>query len=335
MKTTIEDIARASGVSKATVSYVLNRKRSSLGLSAQTINKVLNVSRKLKYRPDLVAVALSEQKNIPLSILLLSPWLHSQFSDFMAQVSHALEYMASGVRLKLAYELYHVNDLRKILRSAKCAKFDAVIVLGSTHEDNAFLRKNCENFKNVVMLNREIEGYPCSYGNDYEVCAEMARRIVSRGYYQKYVIASGAMPTHCEEKRIGGFQSALKKVSGNVSAFEFEDELSLEEQIVTLYESFGSQKKVLYFIPQYHPAAFLMQFLRQKGINVPEEAGIACYDSHSLLTDFISPALTTVDPNIVEMTKQALALAQGIKNGKIPRSVVTKGIFVPGGSAIF
>jgi len=94
MKTTMEDVARTSGVSKATVSYVLNQKCSSLGLSSQTILKVLDASRKLHYRPDLVAVALSRQKSIPLSVLILSPWLHSQFSDFMAQVSRTLERMS-------------------------------------------------------------------------------------------------------------------------------------------------------------------------------------------------------------------------------------------------
>ena len=149
MKTTIEDIARASGVSKATVSYVLNNKRSSLGLSAQTVAKVLNVSKELKYRPDLVAVALSEQKNVPLSLLILSPWLHTQFSDFMAQVSHVLEKTTLEMRLKPTYELYHAGSLRKALRPARCVKFDAVIIIGTSDEDDAFLRKNREKFRRI------------------------------------------------------------------------------------------------------------------------------------------------------------------------------------------
>lgn len=47
MKMAMEDVARTSEVSKATVLYVLNQKCSSMGLSSQAIMKVLYVSRRL------------------------------------------------------------------------------------------------------------------------------------------------------------------------------------------------------------------------------------------------------------------------------------------------
>ena len=57
---TMEDVARACGLSKATVSYVLNNKRGMFQLSAATVRKVLEESRRLDYRPDQVARALAE-----------------------------------------------------------------------------------------------------------------------------------------------------------------------------------------------------------------------------------------------------------------------------------
>jgi len=335
MKTTMEDIARTSGVSKATVSYVLNQKRSSLGLSSQTIMKVLDASRKLNYRPDLVAVALSKQKNIPLSILILSPWLHSQFSDFMAQVSKTLEEATRELRMKLAYELYYAGSLSKTLKSAKCAKYDAVFVLGSTQEDNAFLKKKHALFANVVMLNRSVEGYSCSYGNDAEACMEMAGRIASRGYYRKYVVASSSEPTHCEEKRVAGFLEGLKKNGMDATVAVMESVSSPEQQVMSLTDRFWTGEKILFFIPQYHPAALLLRLFQKMGVRVPEEVGIASYDHHSLLSTFLSPELTTIDPNINAMTCEALNLAEEIKNGKKARNSITAGTFIPGGSVIF
>ncbi len=334
MKTTIEDIARASGVSKATVSYVLNNKRSSLGLSAQTVARVLNVSKELKYRPDLVAVALSEQKNVPLSLLILSPWLHTQFSDFMAQVSHVLEKTTLEMRLKPTYELYHAGSLRKALRPARCVKFDAVIIIGTSDEDDAFLRKNREKFRNIILLNREVEGYPCSIGNDYEASAELARRIAAAKYYGRYVILHAEKISACEQKRIDGFRDALKK--GGETDIRIHESIasdSFDKLCGSLLEQ-HFREKTLYFIPQYYPAARFLKYLRQKGFSVPQDVGVAAYDSHSLLTDFLSPALTTVDPRIADMTRQALLLARGIKDGKRVSGKVTEPVFESGESAV-
>lgn len=333
MKTTLEDIARVSGVSKATVSYVLNNKRSTLGLSAQTIARVLQVSKDLKYRPDLVAVALSEQKNVPLSLLILSPWLHTQFSDFMAQVSHVLETTALEMRLKPTYELYHAGTLNKVLRPARCAKFDAVIVIGSSDADDAFLRRNREKFSNIILLNREVEGYPCSAGNDYEASFELARRITSAAYYQRYVILHSEKISTCEQKRIDGFCAALKRAGEmDVRIHQGVAADSVDTQCRTLFEQHYCEK-TLFFIPQYYPAARFLRLLCRRGIAVPQAVGIAAYDGHSLLTDFLSPSLTTMDPGIAAMTRGALQLANAVKEGKPLFGKITAAAFVPGESA--
>lgn len=335
MKTTLEDIALASGVSKATVSYVLNNKRSSLGLSEQTIAKVLNVSRELNYRPDLVAVALSELKNVPLSLLILSPWLHSQFSDFMVQVSRVLEANTLPMRLKLTYELYQSGNLRKVLRPARSQKFNAVIVIGTSDEDDVFLRKNREKFPNAVLLNREVDGYAGVRGNDYEASAELARRISAAGYYERYVIFNSGNISDCELKRIDGFRDVLEHAGvQDIRIFEGSSTVPPTDYPEQLYTRFFKEK-TLYFIPQYYQAACFLKYLQMRKIAVPESAGVAAYDSHSLLTHFLSPSLTTVDPKIGEMTSAALQLAKGIKEGKQVSREVIRSAFVPGESAVY
>ena len=266
--------------------------------------------------------------------MILSPWLHTQFSDFMAQVSHVLEKTTLEMRLKPTYELYHAGSLRKALRPARCVKFDAVIIIGTSDEDDAFLRKNREKFRNIILLNREVEGYPCSIGNDYEASAELARRIAAAKYYGRYVILHAEKISACEQKRIDGFRDALKK--GGETDIRIHESVasdSFDKLCGSLLEQ-HFREKTLYFIPQYYPAARFLKYLRQKGISVPQDVGVAAYDSHSLLTDFLSPALTTVDPRIADMTRQALLLARGIKDGKRVSGKVTEPVFESGESAV-
>ncbi len=334
MKVTMEDIAKLSGVSKATVSYVLNQKRSSLGLSSRTVMKVLETSHKLNYRPDSVAVALSQQKGLPLSLLILSPWLYTQFSDFMAQVNKTLSSESERQPLKVSYELFHPGLLQKNLTVSKTSKFNVVLVLGTASEDNLFLQRHQKKFSNIVLLNREVSGYPCSYGNDREACQAMSERIAGCGYYHRYVLGCSKNPSHCEEKRIQGFAEGLKKHNVNYDFFDLDDVLTPEQQVLEMYSHYRIEHPALFFLPQYHPAALLLRLFQKIGVAVPEEAGIACYDRHSLLSDFLRPELTTIDPNIGEMTRNALEIAQAIKEGSKAENRISYGVFVPGGTSI-
>ena len=334
MKATIEVIAKKCGVSKATVSYVLNNKKSSLGLSPQTIEKVLKVSKELNYRPDLVAVALAEKKNLPLSLLVLTPWLYAQFSDFMAQVNAVMKDYADEYLLKTVYELFEIGNLARILKSPRCAKFDAVLVIGTSDQDNQFLVRSRDKLKNVVLLNRDVPGFPCASGNDREGAAELAERIIGAGYYEQFIICNNSSATCCERERIKGFADALRK-NADVEPvlYNLEPALPAEAQMMRLLAE-RDGKRTLYFMTQYYPAAQLNEVAVRRGIRVPEEIGIAAYDNHSLLKEFVKPALTTIDPKIREMALEALRLARCLKDGNKAKGRITEGVFVPGESAI-
>ena len=334
MKVTMEDVAKLSGVSKATVSFVLNRKRSSLGLSSRTVMKVLETSRKLNYRPDAVAVALSQRKSLPLNLLILSPWLYTQFSDFMAQVNHTLSALSIETPLKVSYELFYPGLLQKVLTPSRSSRFDVVLVLGTAPEDHLFLQKKRQKFPNIVLLNRDVPGYCCSYGNDYEACSAMAERICAGGHYRRFVLGHCKKPSHSEEKRIKGFLAGLQKHDVIIEHCELDVESSPQQQVIALYALHRPDLPSVFFLPQYYPAALLLRLVQKNGVAVPEQAGIACYDYHSLLSNFLQPELTTIDPDIATMTRQAVTMAQQIKGGGRGESCISNGIFVPGGTTI-
>jgi LacI family transcriptional regulator len=334
LKVTMDDIAKLSGVSKATVSLVLNQKRSSLALSSRTVMKVLETSRKLNYRPDAVAVALSQRKNLPLTLLVLSPWLYSQFSDFMAQVNRTLSALSSEFPLKVSYELFHPGLLQKVLTPARSSRFDAVLVLGTVPQDHQFLQKKQQAFTNIVLLNRDVPGYCCSYGNDDEACSAMADRIFAGGHYRRCVLGFNDKPSLNEEKRLKGFLAGLQKYDPIVEHCALDSELPPEQRVTGLYALHRPDLPTVFFLPQYYPAALLLKLFSKHGVAVPEQAGIACYDCHSLLSNFLQPELTTIDPDITTMTRHALAMARQIKAGESAESCMVNGVFVPGGTTV-
>ncbi len=332
MKATLDDVAHASGVSKAAASYVLNNKKSSFGISPQTVRRVLEESVRLKYRPDAVAVALAGLKSEPLSIQILSPWLQSQFSDFMFQAEQAIQSFSRERKLHVDYQLYTAGRLQKSLKPVKCGKYDAVFVLGTSIEDDDFLDKSKGLFRNLILLNRFRDGYPCSCGNDEEACMKMARRLLAGNYYRKYVFTVNAKTSHREQLRISGYRKAFSGL-GSDKYEEFScsgDEQSFSKHLL---DRFGTSR-VCFIFTQYCQAARLLNMANRSGVRIPLDIGIAGFDQHSLLRDFLTPSLTTIDPKVYAMTRTSLEMALEMKAGKTPESQVTPAEIIEGGSAV-
>ena len=69
MSTTIYDIAQRSGVTTATVSVVLNNKKSRIGVSDATRKRVLQAAEDLNYRPSFSARSLARGRTFTLGLL--------------------------------------------------------------------------------------------------------------------------------------------------------------------------------------------------------------------------------------------------------------------------
>ncbi len=337
-KTTINDVALASGVSKATVSYVLNNKSSKIDLPIQTINRVLAVSKELDYRPNQVAVAFAKQRKRPLSILLLSPWLYMYYSNFMEQVNITLNKLSDEIELKMVYELYNCGKLSAAMRPAKFTKYDAVIIIGTSHEDDSFLIKNHEKYKNIILLNRIINGYTCVYSNDREITCSVADAIAQQQYYGNYVIVSGGNTSYVSNLRLEGYREGLKR---NVSEIRiFEEHINDEKINVLEYINVGNlidkykNERTCYLFIRYNPAArFLTEAIR-RNIIIPEEIGIVGYDNDSLINIFLTKKLTTIDSRITEMTRSAINLAHKMKEGINTESVMVSAEIIKGETAL-
>ena len=85
-KVTIKDVAKAAGVSTATVSYVINN-RTDIKLTDETRKKVLQVIHLLDYSPNQAAKALTVRK----ILIVFSEVMRNSRSTFSSYDSQTLE----------------------------------------------------------------------------------------------------------------------------------------------------------------------------------------------------------------------------------------------------
>ena len=314
-KITISDVAAAAGVSTATVSYILNKRQSDFKISTETTLRVLEICQKLNYKKNEVAVLLANCRKNPVRLLVLSPWLYSQFSDFMVQFNIVMHRWESAGKVTATYGAYSEDGFGRALRSSVLKKYDAVLLLGTSCNGDKWLMRNQEKLANVILVNRNLPGFCSIYGNDQQAMETLCSRI-DVDHYRHFISFVTHRNSYCERCRHQGFVSGIGKPVKTLIN-EYENAWTRTREL--LDEKSGG---VLVFLPSYTLAARLLKSAVAAGVNVPQELGIVTYDQHSLLYDFITPELTTVDPRLDLIAEAAIDIACKFRNDRKVRSTV-------------
>ncbi len=323
---TIDDVAEESGISRTTVSYILNGKCANFQISAATIRKVAETAIRLNYQKEKAQNALDGLEQDRISVLVLSPWLYAQHSDFMAQLHPAFKAMEERFRFEFVYMQYHSGQLGKVLRPMIFARYDAVVITGTSDEDNAYLSRNREKLSRVILLNRRVEGILSVSGNDRQATYELGCRLCAGRQYDKVLIVSD-QNSWCSQFRKEGMLQAAQEANLPVEVWEL-DAQAMTDQTLQQVEAFLGDRGLVFFT-QYQPAAMLL-------IRQPQATpcrGIACYDEDKSIRRFLPRQLTTLDPYVTEMAKEAAQMAKRLKAGEQPESVVIPAGLIAGQTA--
>ncbi len=152
-KPTMQDIANAAGVSKATVSMVLNKKDDSI--SQGTRERILAIADELQYIPNSIARSLSTNKSGTIGIML-----PDITNPFFSQIARAVEDAAS----KYDYNVIFCNMDNDMDKEVKYTKLlvsklvDGVIFVtgGRSPESVNILEGNQIPF---VFVDRNVQGF--------------------------------------------------------------------------------------------------------------------------------------------------------------------------------
>lgn len=316
-KITIVDVAKRAGVSKATVSAVINAKQT---VKPTTRNHVLEVMKELHFRPKGVARNL-RNADIDKSIGLIIKDLSYPF--YTAIAIGAKEYAnGKGYSVIVASSENDHQGEKKIthLFSAKDIKgaIIAPLVEGAAEIEHLF-RLKMINYPFVLLEDvRGIQANVVAIDN-LRAIKKAVKYLMENGHSKIVHFAGPPASSHTQE-RIEGFRDAF---SESTLAFH-------QDMIVSVgsrhEESYGATEK--YFKnrdPKDYPTAIVcfndqqalavMTALRDLGIRVPEDISIVGNDDISYASSYPIP-LTTIRAPQHEIGKTAAEIL--IRNVESP-----------------
>ncbi|MBQ9338123.1 MAG: LacI family DNA-binding transcriptional regulator [Lentisphaeria bacterium] len=272
---TMNDIAEKAGVSRTTVSFVLNRRcHRDQRISESVQKRVLDTAKKLGYiRNDLV-LSMVTGRSHAIGIV-------ADFKDFMFPIirGYAQEAQNHGYSIRL---FQVADDLESALTKAIQARVDAIVCLGVS---NAAAKNIPERFFNMGIPITGISGtdHPGHSSFDQQgSAAAMTEYLVQCGY-RKIICYGGnyrRMP-----QREAGYREVMKKHHLPPTVVKF-DEAAPDDLI--------DEKPDAVFCGDDYLACRLLQTAYRRGIVIPEVFGVAGFGNTSA-GQYSSPALTTVD----------------------------------------
>jgi DNA-binding LacI/PurR family transcriptional regulator len=318
-RVTTHDIAREAGVSRTTVSHILNN-HPGIMLSLKTRKRVLAAARKLGYVPNSAAQMLVTGRSRTIGLILPRPDLISVdvfVPMMMVGINEACR--ARGYRL-LMEAIQDPADADAYLDLAKSKRIDGLIVINPRKGDAA-LRKVIESKFPVLIFGSA--GHPQENSiatQDGEASCRATTHLISLGHERIAHISYAPLVYLPARKRLEGYRAALKRAN-----LPFHRKLFAEGDF-SCESGYRAMRQIL-ALNCYPTALFAgndtlamgaMKALGEAGLSIPKDFAVVGYDDIPTAA-FTCPPLTTIRSHAFEQGKllgeAAIALVDGQEIG--------------------
>ena len=302
---TINDVAQRAGVSKSTVSHVLNNTRF---VEDATRLKVLDAIKALNYRPSSIARSLVKKQTSTIGLLI------SDVSNpFYHEVIHGVESVAleNGYDIFLCNTHYDLNQAMKFVQSLEDKLVDGVLCMTSSLSRDIITELSSNNIPMVVLdwNASEIKDIAATISIDFSKgIFEAVKYLVELGHKQ-FAHVSGPLDFWTSRLRRDLFLNALSESGIDPQrALIIEGNLRINggrralEKIVTV-----DPQPTAVFTANDLMALGIVWAAKDYNLQIPQDLSIIGLDDIELSTQ-ITPPLTTVSLPRYEIGSQAMQM---------------------------
>ena len=298
---TLRDVSEASGVSEMTVSRVL---RGRGDVSATTRDKVLQAAKELGYVPNKIAGALASQR-VNLVAVIIPSMSNMVFPEVMTGINSVLE----GTELQPVVGItdYLPEKEEQVLYQMLSWRPSGVILAGLEHSEASCAMLRSAGIPVVEIM--DVDGTPIdtAVGISHRRAGHQMAQAILKAGYKKIGFMGTKMPLdHRARKRFEGFTEALAKAGIEVSDQEFYSggsALAKGRDMTKDMLERTPDLDFLYYSNDMIGAGGLLHLL-EKGINIPQDIGMAGFNGVDLL-DGLPLQLATMDTCRKEVGKIA------------------------------
>jgi DNA-binding LacI/PurR family transcriptional regulator len=288
------DVAKKAGVSRTTVSFVLNNVPG-VSISDATRKKVLDTARSLNYHPNAAGRKLVSGKSNTVGLVLCqSP--EQVFADaFLPQVILGVEQAALEHGFHVMLKQVEPDDTEGYIRLINENHVDGIILSGPRQDDKEIVRLHREGVP-IMLMGQLPDTHIPFVDIDAAAGAETAvRHLIDLGHRRVALITNASLSYTSAQQRRHGYLKALSE-----SGMQMDENL-IQEGNYTPASGFAAMQMLLenspipsaVFIASDVVAMGAILAIRRAGLSIPDDVAIVGFDDIPL-SEYFDPPLTTI-----------------------------------------
>ena len=317
MKLTINDIARLAGVSKTTVSRVINNKPD---VNSEVRDRINNIIKKNGYHPNAAAVAIAKQRSHTIAMILPNEFKYvfgnSYYTEVIYTIMHRLEQ-------HVYYLLFVLPSNERYMEIVKQSRVDGFVILTSNLIHIDVIKYLIDNkMPCVSVANMESFDIPTYEINNVAAGKLATEYLISKGHHKIAFIGNDQF--YSFRNRQKGYQQAL-----NGAKIHYRKDYVINIATSDMKGGFNALRHIIKIKDMPSAVICCNDFTAQGVIKACADAKLVIPDDISLMSfdnsaanEFLVPRLTTVDQSAVPKAELATdMLLSYIEKGIKPMSV--------------
>ncbi len=310
-RATIRDVAEKAGVSKSTVSHVINGTRF---VEEETKQRVLHVIEELGYRPSVVARSLTTNRTKTIGIIVSDTSNHF-FGELIRGIENILS--AQDYSLLVCNTDETLEREEHYLNLLLAQQVDGIIAAATSQYWKALELVEMKHLP-LVFVDRAFEGMDSHYfvGVNNYTGAYLGTQHLIRCGHQTIGALAGFQRLSSMRERLAGFRQALQDHHLPVH----------EEWIVssTLTPESGRESATRILSQPDRPEALFISnnflslgtllALNDLGLNCPRDVGLVSFDDHPWAA-VSNPPLTVVRQPVLDIGERAAQILLSLLDG--------------------
>ncbi|WNX83274.1 LacI family DNA-binding transcriptional regulator [Agathobaculum sp. NTUH-O15-33] len=294
---TISEIAREAGVSKSTVSRVLNSKPDVL---PETKQRVMEIVEKYGFQPSVYAISMSQKRCNCIGVVIPHDIDYIFKNQYYSEIQRTM--LKAAQKRGYYVLLLCCKDMKEAINAVKQRRVDGLIMVSPLPEHKSAMTTFLESNIPFVTVGK------CQFlSNAYQVCTDNYKgamlameHLLGLGHRRiAYINGPHFLPSSGERCR--AYLDAMRAENLPVT------EGMIREGGNSIESGYAATKEILsdhpditaLFVASDYMAIGVESAVRDSGMRVPDDISIVSFDNIPIAAQ-ISPALTTVDQHIEE-----------------------------------